>query len=92
VVAAKWRAAHDGLTGHGYDLVRGRIDTTPSVLASLVEWVAPALEDLGELADVRQSLQRRFVEGNGAVRQRQADGLDALVAELAVAPVAVAAR
>jgi carboxylate-amine ligase len=91
VVAAKWKAAHDGLTGQGYDLVHGRITTARSVLESLVEWVAPALEDLGELSTVRQSLQRRFVEGNGAVRQRQAGGLDALVAGLAVAPVAAGA-
>lgn len=91
VVAAKWKAAHDGLTGHGYDLVHGRIATAQSVVESMVEWAAPALEDLGELAEVRQSLQRRFAEGNGATRQRRAGSLDALVAQLAVTPVAAGA-
>jgi carboxylate-amine ligase len=91
LIAAKWKAAHDGLTGQGYDLRRGRITSARSVLESLVEWVAPALEELGELANVRQSVEQRLTEGNGAVRQRQAlhegGGLGALVAELAVAPV-----
>jgi carboxylate-amine ligase len=91
VVAAKWKAAHDGLTGHGYDLVHGRIATAQSVVESMVEWAAPALEDLGELAEVRQSLQRRFAVGNGAMRQRRAGSLDALVAQLAVTPVAAGA-
>ncbi len=61
-----------------------------AVLESLVAWVAPALEDLGELANVRRSLERRLTEGNGAVRQRRAlhsvGGLGALVDELAVDP------
>ena len=88
LVAARWKAAHDGLTGQGYDVVGGSLTSARSVLESLVEWVAPALEDLGELANVRRSVERRLTEGNGAVRQRRTlhsgGGLRALVAELAV--------
>ena len=87
LVAAKWKAAHDGLTGQGYDWRHGRTTTSRAVLDALVDWVTPALADLGELAEVRQSLQRRFVEGNGAVRQRQAlqaGGAAALLAEFAL--------
>jgi glutamate---cysteine ligase / carboxylate-amine ligase len=88
--AAKWKAAHDGLTGRGYDVVGGAMTSARAVLESLVEWVAPALEDLGDLANVRRSLERRLAEGNGAVRQRRTlhsgGGLRALVGELAVDP------
>ena len=88
LVAAKWKAAHDGLTGQGYDVLQGRITSARAVLDSLVAWTAPALEELGEYHSVRESLARRFAEGNGAVRQRRAlhrgGGLAALVAELAV--------
>lgn len=90
LVAAKWKAAHDGLTGQGYDVAGGRLTDARSVLDSLVEWVTPALEELGELAGITRSLECRLAEGNGAVRQRRTlrsgAGLRALVAELAVNP------
>lgn len=88
LAAAKWKAAHDGLTGQGYDVRDGRITSARAVLDALVAWIAPALEELGEYAAVRESLERRCTEGNGAVRQRRAlhqgGGLAALVSELAV--------
>jgi glutamate---cysteine ligase / carboxylate-amine ligase len=86
LVAAKWKSAHDGLIGQGYDVLHGRLTSAASVLESLIEWVAPALEELGELANVRESLQRTLAAGNGAVRQRRAlrsgGGLRAVVAAL----------
>ncbi|WP_286199204.1 carboxylate-amine ligase [Mycolicibacterium sp. ELW1] len=88
LVAAKWKAAHDGLTGQGYDVREGRITSAREVLQSLIRWVAPALEELGDYDGVCESVERRFADGNGAVRQRRAlhrgGGLTALVAELAV--------
>ncbi|WP_163805445.1 carboxylate-amine ligase [Mycolicibacterium anyangense] len=93
LVAAKWKAAHDGVTGQGYDVVAGTLTSAQEALGSLVDWVAPALEDLGELANVRQSVQRILTEGNGAVHQRRklrsGGGLRDLIADLAV-PVALA--
>ncbi len=95
LVAAKWKAAHDGLTGQGYDVRLGRITSAVAVVESLVDWVTPVLEDLGELTNVKRSLARSLAEGNGAVRQRRAlhvgGGLDALVADLAVAAEPVSA-
>lgn len=88
LVAAKWKAAHDGLTGQGYDVWHGRTTSARVVLESMIDWITPALEELGEYHSVHESLQRRFTDGNGAVRQRRAlhhgGGLAALVAELAV--------
>lgn len=70
--AAKWRAAHDGLRGEAYDLTLGRITSASSALESLIATIAPALEELGELADIDQSVQRCLMVGNGAARQREA--------------------
>lgn len=91
LVAAKWKAAHDGVTGQGYDVLGGTITSARAVLESLVTWVTPALEELSELANVRQSLQRTLTDGNGAVQQRAAlrsDGGLAAVVELLSQPTA----
>ncbi len=89
--AAKWKSAHQGLTGQAYDVPQGRITSAASVLESLVEWVTPALEELGELTNVRKSVQRSLSEGNGAVRQRRklraGGGLRDLIADLTVPAV-----
>lgn len=89
--AAKWRAAHDGLRGEAYDLTLGRITSAYSALESLVATIAPALEELGELANIGQSVQRRFMAGNGATRQREAfrsgNGGMAVIAAAAAATV-----
>lgn len=90
--AAKWRAAHDGLRGDAYDLTLRRITSAHSAIESLIATVAPALEELGELGNVSQSVNRRFMTGNGAVRQRVAlrsgKGIGAVIAAAAAATVA----
>jgi glutamate---cysteine ligase / carboxylate-amine ligase len=89
--AAKWKAAHDGLRGEGYDLSGGRITSARSVLESLLTWVTPALEELGELENVARSVHRRIIEGNGAIRQREAlrsgNGIGAVIAAVGAATV-----
>ena len=89
LVAAKWKAAHDGITGQGYDVRHGRITSARSVLDALVDWVAPALEEFGELTAVKRSLALTFDEGHCALGHRPAlhlgGGLDPLLACLAAA-------
>ncbi|MCM0675881.1 glutamate--cysteine ligase [Micromonospora phytophila] len=70
LVAAHWRAAHDGLEGDGVDLTDGELRPAWELLDQLVERLRPALErhgDLGEVTDLLGGLRRH---GTGAARQR----------------------
>lgn len=71
--AAHWKAAHDGLSGDGIDLL-GDQSTVPArdLLDRFVETVRPALVQLGDDEMVRTEIARLAAEGNGAMRQRRA--------------------
>jgi glutamate---cysteine ligase / carboxylate-amine ligase len=68
---AYWRAARDGLSGHGVDLLTGRLVTVAEQAWSLVRSAAPALTEHGDLERVTGWLRRMTVQGTGAVRQRR---------------------
>jgi carboxylate-amine ligase len=71
--AAYWKAAHDGLSGHTLDVIHGgRAVSAREQLGALVQRVRPALESLGEYADVVDELDRVAAHGNGAMRQLRA--------------------
>jgi glutamate---cysteine ligase / carboxylate-amine ligase len=70
LLAAYWKAAHEGLSGRTLDLVHGR-GAVPAreQLDALVQRVRPALDTLGEYDRVTSELDRIAVRGNGAMRQ-----------------------
>lgn len=70
--AACWRAAHDGLTGHGLDPTSGHPIPAPCLLARLLTHTRPALEDSGDYACARAAVAQVLAHGNGAVDQRRA--------------------
>ncbi|MGF1431427.1 carboxylate-amine ligase [Kitasatospora sp. LaBMicrA B282] len=70
--AAHWRAARDGLTGCGVDLVEGRLRPAGELVERLLARTAPALAATGELARVRELWARLRATGGGAARQRAA--------------------
>ncbi|MFI7434683.1 glutamate--cysteine ligase [Micromonospora haikouensis] len=70
LVAAHWRAAHDGLEGQGVDLTDGELRPAWELLDSLVGRLAPALERHGDLAEVTDLLGGLRRHGTGAARQR----------------------
>ncbi|MDI5942907.1 carboxylate--amine ligase, partial [Micromonospora sp. DH15] len=70
LVAAHWRAAHDGLEGAGVDLTDGELRPAWELLDALVERLAPALERHGDLAEVTDLLGGLRRHGTGAARQR----------------------
>ncbi|KAB8196748.1 YbdK family carboxylate-amine ligase [Nonomuraea phyllanthi] len=67
--AAVWSAARHGLHGSGVDVVAERRVPATRLLDDLVGWVTPALEESGDLVEVKGLLARA---GSGAARQRQA--------------------
>ncbi|TDB73980.1 glutamate--cysteine ligase [Micromonospora sp. KC723] len=70
LVAAHWRAAHDGLEGDGVDLTNGELRPAWGLLDRLVDRVRPALEGHGDLAEVTDLLGGLRRHGTGAARQR----------------------
>ncbi|MFF5175525.1 glutamate--cysteine ligase [Micromonospora sp. NPDC000089] len=70
LVAAHWRAAHDGLEGEGVDLSNGELRPAWELLDRLVERVSPALAEHGDLAEVTTLLDGLRRHGTGAARQR----------------------
>lgn len=69
--AAHWNAAHSGLEGTLLDARRGTARPAWELVDDLVRKVTPALERHGDLAEVRDGLDRMRREGTGAVRQRR---------------------
>lgn len=69
---AYWRAARDGLDGHGMDPVTGRLRPAGELVSGLLRHIGPALEGTGDLALVTRRLERMLVSGTGAARQRAA--------------------
>ncbi|WP_159929574.1 carboxylate-amine ligase [Rhodococcus sp. WAY2] len=70
--AACWRAARDGLTGHGIDTAAQNVIPAPRLLALLLAHVRTALEDTGDYAGTRAAVAWVLAHGNGAVHQRRA--------------------
>lgn len=70
LVAAHWRAAHDGLEGDGVDLATGEVRPAWDLLEALVDRVRPELERHGDLAEVTDLLGGLRRHGSGAARQR----------------------
>jgi len=68
---AYWRAARDGLSGHGIDLDTGRLVPAADIAERLLERVAPVLERQGELDRVTGWLHHLVEGGDGATRQRR---------------------
>ncbi|MEO3778130.1 glutamate--cysteine ligase [Micromonospora sp. B11E3] len=70
LVAAHWRAAHDGLEGDGVDLTDGELRPAWELLDRLVEQLRPEVERHGDLAEVTDLLGALRRHGTGAARQR----------------------
>lgn len=70
--AAYWKAARTGLDGDAVDPVHGRILPVRDLLAELVGYVGPALDELGDRQLVADSLAAVLARGNGAMRQHNA--------------------
>ncbi|HEU5161047.1 MAG TPA: glutamate--cysteine ligase [Streptosporangiaceae bacterium] len=68
--AAYWRAARDGVTGHGIDPGTGRLVATGDLVDALVARVRDGLEEFGDLDAVTAWLARLRADGGGAGRQR----------------------
>ncbi|GGK91302.1 putative glutamate--cysteine ligase 2-3 [Sphaerisporangium melleum] len=69
---AYWRAARDGLDGHGADPVTGRLRPADELPEVLLAHIRPGLEATGDLELVTERLARLRVTGTGAARQRAA--------------------
>lgn len=69
---AYWRAARDGLAGHGVDPGTGRPRPAAEVVDGLLEHIRPALSDSGDLEAVSRGWERLRAAGDGAARQRAA--------------------
>lgn len=70
--AAYWRAARDGLDGHGIDPVTGDLVPAADIARILIRHIRPALERTGDLDMVTCGLDRLAAAGTGAARQRAA--------------------
>ncbi|MFG1795887.1 glutamate--cysteine ligase [Nocardia sp. NPDC049149] len=70
--AAYWKSARSGLDGDAVDPVRGRIVPVAELLTELVDYVGPALDELGDRRSVTDALAAVLARGNGAMRQLNA--------------------
>jgi glutamate---cysteine ligase / carboxylate-amine ligase len=88
---AYWRAARDGLSGHGVDVRTGRLVPAGELVRRLLEIAQPVLDSYGELPQVTIWLRDLLECGVGAARQRNAaarrgrltDVVDHLIGETA---------
>ncbi|WP_431927907.1 carboxylate-amine ligase [Micromonospora wenchangensis] len=69
---AYWRAARDGMGGHGVEVGTGRLLPAGVLAARLVELARPALEETGDGPRVQRWLAGLAADGDGAARQRAA--------------------
>ncbi|MEV0428397.1 glutamate--cysteine ligase [Micromonospora sp. NPDC050495] len=70
LVAAHWRAAHDGLEGEGVDPTDGELRPAWELLDRLVDHLRPELDRHGDLFQVTDLLGGLRRHGSGAARQR----------------------
>ncbi|WP_422740502.1 carboxylate-amine ligase [Micromonospora sp. WMMD729] len=69
---AYWRAARDGMGGHGVDVTTGRLLPAATLAERLVDRAGPALDEAGDRERVRAWLAWLATDGDGATRQRAA--------------------
>jgi carboxylate-amine ligase len=69
---AYWRAARDGLNGHGVDVHTGRLVPAAELAERLLGAARPMLAEYGELERVTRWLRELIRGGDGASRQRHA--------------------
>ncbi|MGF0303274.1 carboxylate-amine ligase [Rhodococcus rhodochrous] len=69
--AACWRAARDGLAGHGVDLGSAQLVPAVDLIRRLLVQVRPVLEELDAYRPVHDSLSVTLDRGNGAISQRR---------------------
>ncbi|MGC5310321.1 carboxylate-amine ligase [Micromonospora zamorensis] len=72
---AYWRAARDGMGGHGVDVVSGVLRPAAALAEQLVERARPALDETGDRERVETWLKWLATDGDGATRQRAARAL-----------------
>ncbi|MEU1969587.1 glutamate--cysteine ligase [Micromonospora sediminicola] len=95
---AYWRAARDGMSGHGVDVPTGRLVPAATLAARMAALARPALQEAGDDVLVQRWMNRLRVSGDGATRQRAAAArrgrLRDVVDELAAhtAPLAAEAK
>jgi len=77
---AYWRAARDGIAGHGIDPLTGRLAPTAELAQDLLAAARPALAESGDLDLVAGWLRGLISEGDGSARQRRAAGCGRLAA------------
>lgn len=70
--AAQWRAARDGLEGHAFDVLSGRLVPARMLLDRLLHRVGDELAASGDSGLVRQLSAAVVRGGGGAARQRRA--------------------
>ena len=70
VMAAHWRAAHDGLEGMNIDMATRQSRPAWRLMRQLVDHVSPELERHGDREMVSVLLGRLRAKGTGAARQR----------------------
>lgn len=68
---ATWQAARWGISDRLLDPLMSRPLPACDVIAALVDHVRPALRSCGDEALVTERIERVFVRGNGATRQRE---------------------
>ncbi|MGX7726178.1 glutamate--cysteine ligase [Rhodococcus pyridinivorans] len=69
--AACWRAARDGLAGHGVDLGSAQLVPAVDLIRRLLVQLRPVLEELDVYSSVHDALGVTLDRGNGAIRQRR---------------------
>lgn len=72
LLAAKWRASRYGLSGDLVDLRSARAVPAATMIAALLEYLRPALEEAGEFEEISWLVYETMRRGTGAQRQREA--------------------
>ena len=82
LMAAHWRAAHDGLEGMNIDMATRQPRPAWRLLRQLFDYVRPELDRHGDLATVTLLMGRLRDHGTGAARQRAVLARGGSVAEV----------
>jgi carboxylate-amine ligase len=69
---ASWQASSAGLSGELLEFGNFRPAPAKDVVRSLVDYLAPVLDEQGELALARQGVEDIIARGTGAAEQRRA--------------------
>jgi carboxylate-amine ligase len=82
LMAAHWRAAHDGIEGLNIDMATRQTRPAWRLLRQLFDYVRPELERHGDLATATLLIGRLREHGTGAARQRSLLGRGASVGDV----------